>query len=111
MSLRWQVLKRTVKYQGEVYEAGQLMPASFTARDRERQVYSRNLVPIEMPEGFTPIDPPELNVDPTVVNTEEVSVDSTNPTDSVPNKVEIGEVPKATLLQPTGTQPNKVINK
>ena len=47
--LRYTVIK-TIKYKGEIYEPGDLLPATFTKKDKERHLWSRRIVPVEVAE-------------------------------------------------------------
>jgi hypothetical protein len=65
--IRYRVLHSYVKYQGIVYNSGDLLPEEFTARDRGRNIYSRRLVPVEIPNEPIAISTPEITKKPPIV--------------------------------------------
>lgn len=50
MSLRWKVVRKWVIFKGNLYKEGDLMPVEFTDRDRGRNIYSRRLIQVEVPD-------------------------------------------------------------
>ena len=109
MSFRWQVLKNSIKWKGTCYEAGQLMPASFTDRDRERQVYSRRLIKVEIPDEPLKLEPDAVITPPSeveVVSEQEVTevIPEVKEEVVIPKEVLQSGVPKASPVNTTGTQ-------
>lgn len=47
---RWQVQRGPVRHKGRTYLPGDYMPENFTERDRARNMYSRRLVLVEVPD-------------------------------------------------------------
>lgn len=50
MSLRWHVIRGTIKYKGKVYSAGELLPPTYTSHDRIRSVYFSRVEEINVPD-------------------------------------------------------------
>jgi hypothetical protein len=94
--LRWQVIKGFVKYKGKVYYQGQLLPASFTDRDREHQVYSRRLIKVEIPDESSTLSKPAETIEKAPIDTAKVA--------EIPEKVEIPPE-KVDLLSEKGATP------
>lgn len=53
MAIRFQVVRGFVYFRKRAYYAGELMPEGFTDRDRARNVYSRRLERVEIPDQPT----------------------------------------------------------
>lgn len=53
--LRYTVIK-TIKHKGEIYEPGDLLPATFTKKDKERHLWSRRIVPIEVADEVDEVE-------------------------------------------------------
>lgn len=107
MSFRWQVMKGTIKWKGTCYEAGQLMPASFTDRDRERQVYSRRLIRVEISDEPLKLETDVVTTPPNVVDVKPEEVINEVPEIKnevvIPKEVSESGVPKTSSITPTGT--------
>ena len=80
--IRYKVLRHSVKYKGVVYNIGDLLPKTFTDRDRARHVFSRRLIPVEVsdedisdgPSDISPLettDKKETKSEETIVQTQE----------------------------------------
>lgn len=64
MSIRFKVVRGFVYYRKKAYYAGELMPEGFTERDQARNVYSRRLEKVEIPdEPSTKVIIPELDLE------------------------------------------------
>lgn len=59
--LRYTVIK-PIKYKGEIYEPGDLLPATFTKKDKERHLWSRRIIPIEVEEQEVKNEEPNMAV-------------------------------------------------
>lgn len=60
---RWKVVRGWVMHRKIVYAAGELMPESFTDRDRAHNIYSRRLQKVEIPSeptGISEVIPPTV---------------------------------------------------
>lgn len=55
MATRFKVARKWVKWKGRVYYEGELMPPNFTEKDKYRNIYSRRLIKVEIPDEPTPL--------------------------------------------------------
>lgn len=71
--IRYQVVRRAILFKRKVYEVGELMPASFTEREKARHVYSKRFVAVEIPDEASEVLVPvvviedEVKAEPVVV--------------------------------------------
>lgn len=120
MSTRWQVSRGLVYYRKKAYYVGDFMPVEFTARDQARNVYSRRLVEVEIPdesviEKIPEIEVPEVEIPevpkieiPEEVIPEAIVSEVEIPEASVPEVLEIAEVLLPSVITPTGTEVKEV---
>lgn len=52
--LRWKVVRGKVLWRKQLFLAGDLMPVTFTAADRNTHVYGRRLAQVEVPDEPVP---------------------------------------------------------
>ncbi len=55
MATRFKVARKWVKWKGRVYYEGELMPPNFTEKDKYRNIYSRRLIEVEIPDEPAPL--------------------------------------------------------
>ncbi|HEY8401361.1 MAG TPA: hypothetical protein VIK89_08875 [Cytophagaceae bacterium] len=55
MATRFKVARKWVKWKGKVYYEGELLPPNFTEKDKYRNIYSRRLIKVEIPDEPTPL--------------------------------------------------------
>ena len=115
--IRFKVERGLVKYKGKVYYQGDLLPVNFTEREKARQVYSRRLIQVEVPDepselllGPIAAAPVQENTLPIVETaepdgTEEIPLgdEEENNTVELPEKEEIADVQPSVIKHP-GTQ-------
>jgi len=65
MATRFKVARKWVKWKGRVYYEGELMPPNFTEKDKYRNIYSRRLIKVEIPDEPTPLS---INDEPTLLS-------------------------------------------
>lgn len=124
MAIRFKVVRGFVYYRKRAYYAGELMPEGFTERDQARNIYSRRLEKVEIPEEpSTEVKIPELDLELEPVQELELEVtqelpqveeDIKSPSEEpavnvmVP-KVEPVQVVKTPVVEPQKIAPKKAV--
>lgn len=72
MALRFKVTRLWVVHRGKRYNEGDLLPVEFTERDRVRNIYTRRIGQVEVPDEVKDLIPPQEPVDvPEVITPQE----------------------------------------
>jgi hypothetical protein len=86
--LRFKVIRQWVKYKGRLWYVGELLPTTFSERDRQRNVFTSRIAAVEVPDEEV-----------TVADAPIVSTPSVTPPAPTPVRV----VKPASHVKPTGT--------
>lgn len=77
--VRYTVL-RPIKFKGRVYEPGEYLPENFTAKDKERHLWSRKIIAVEVPdiEVATVVEDPIVATEDPQTPSENIETPSAN---------------------------------